>query len=362
MKRRLSADAQAFEEAWQDRARRAEPVPDSEIAALVASAEQLCRAAVIEPTGEFRASLRTQLMVEATTALAPAAAPARTTRRHGRRTRFGTPSFAIRRRLAGATAAFVGAAGFVGMVGVSAEALPGEMLYPVKRGVENIELAFHNDDSSRGQYRLAQASERLAEARRLTNDNSPQARDQVAGVLDDFSAQAKDGSGAMFRVFDRNRSDEPITVVNDFSAAAAADLAILSSQVPSSAGDSFQNAADTVSQLLTTASTLCASCGTADIPGLTGAISSLTGAGSDQTSTEEEATSSNDGAGASVTEPDLDVPDLPLGQSPDPSASAPDAPTIKQLTEPTVTALLGDEEQPGLVGGLIDGLSGGGQK
>src|SRR5687768_12138333 len=161
MNRRQRIDAQAFEEAWNARARVSSAQLDDEVARLVACAEQLCEAAVAEPSPEFRSSLRVQLMTEASTVLAPT--DPRTARPRVHRP-VRTPSFAIRRRLAGATAALVTAGGFVGMVGASAEALPGDMLYPVKRGVENVELAFHKDDATRGQYRLNQASERLAEA------------------------------------------------------------------------------------------------------------------------------------------------------------------------------------------------------
>jgi hypothetical protein len=251
----------------------------------------------------------------------------------------------------------VGAAGFVGMVGASAEALPGEMLYPVKRGVENVELAFHNDDFSRGQYRLTQASERLAEARRLTDGGSPQSRDQVAGVLDTFASQAKDGSSALFRAYGQSGSTEPITVVNDFSAAAAADLAILSGRVPGNAGDSFQRAADTISQLVTKASTLCDTCSTADVPGLTGAVSSLNPEASTQP-TPAPAAAKEDAA--SVTDPDSDsapkvtVPDLPLVKSPAPTTSSTKEPSLRDVTDP----IIGDEEDPGLIDGLVDGLLG----
>jgi hypothetical protein len=356
-------DAQAFEEAWEARARRSGPIADREVAALVACAEELCRAAVVEPSGEFRAALRTQLLAEATTALAPPTV--RTHVRRHRRSGFRVPSYAIRRRLAGATAAFVGAAGFVGMVGASAEALPGEMLYPVKRGVENIELAFQNDDFSRGQYRLAQASERLAEARRLTDSGAPQSQDQVAGTLDTFANQARDGSSALFRAYGQSGSEEPITVVNDFSAAAAADLAILSGRLPGNAGDAFQKAADTVSQLVTKASTLCAACSSADVPGLTGAVSSLNPATSSPTTTgpnakSEDATSSTESSESdSGSTPKVVVPELPIVQSPEPSSTTSDAPKLRDLTDPTVGNLLGDEDEPGLVGGLVDGLLGG---
>jgi hypothetical protein len=127
MNRRMRDEAQAFDEAWEARARTHRAPFDDEVAHLVACAEQLCEAAVVEPSADFRFALRTQLMTEAATVLAPAGT--QTVRPH--RPPLRTPSFGFRRRLAGATAALVTAGGFVGLVGASAEALPGDMLYPV---------------------------------------------------------------------------------------------------------------------------------------------------------------------------------------------------------------------------------------
>ena len=356
MNRRQRKDAQAFDQAWNARARIPRAHLDDEIARLVACAEQLCEAAVAEPSPAFRSSLRVQLMAEASTVLAPP--DPRTDRPHVHRP-IRTPSFAIRRRLAGATAALVTAGGFVGMVGASAAALPGEMLYPVKRGVENVELAFQNDDVSRGEYRLTQASERLAEARRLTDDNSPQSREHIAGALDDFAAQAKDGSSALFRSYGQSGSEQSITVVNDFSAAAAADLAQLSGRVPSNADPSYQTATNTVSELVSKASRLCASCSAADVTKLVDAVTSL--GGSAPSSGATATTQDGDTADVPTDEgllptPKITIPSLPTIESPNAEAPTPKAPTIKDATDPVVGGLLGDDEQEGVIPELLDTL------
>ena len=361
MNRRQRDEAQAFDQAWESRARTPRSRWDHEVSKLVACAEQLCEAAVAEPSEEFRYALRTQLMTEAATILAPAGT--RTVRPH--RPPVRTPSFGFRRRLAGATAAFVTAGGFVGLVGASAEALPGEMLYPVKRGVETVELAFHKDDPARGEYRLAQASERLAEARRLTDDGSPKSSEHVAGALDDFAAQAQDGAGALFRAYGQSGSQQSITDVNDFSAAAAADLAQLSGRVPTDADQSFQVAATTVSELVTRASRLCALCGTADVTALVGAVSSLGGAPQSDTGQSTDPAGATDDSTADVPvdeslvpeAPKITIPSLPSLQTPSPSTSSTqDGPRVKKLTDPLVRTLLGDDDQQGVVPGLLDGL------
>lgn len=370
MNRRLRDEAQAFDEAWANRARVRPEQWNDEVAGLVACAEQLCEAAVAEPTPEFRSALRTQLMAEASTVLAPTPASTASTRTAPVRAPRRTTSHGFRRRLAGLTAALVSSAGFVGLVGASAEALPGEMLYPVKRSVENVELAFHKDDVDRGEFRLEQASERLAEARRLTEEGSPKDREHIAPVLSEFAEQAKDGSGALFRAYGHDGSEESITVINDFSASAAVDLAQLSGKVPGDADRAFQVAATTVSQLVTKASTLCGTCGSADVTGLVDAVSSLTGAPAPQATdpiekpdvTPDDIDTSIQVPGDDSTKPllpSVKVPSLAPSPSSGPTSSPTKSPTkVKQLTDPVVGGLLGDKEDPGLVDGLLRNLLG----
>ena len=206
---RRADDAQSFEEAWSGRAPR-----DEQIAELVRFAESLCESAVAEPTPEFRLSLRTALMTEAQTVLV------RSTRSPAP-SRFAPTSRPVRRRVAGLTAAALASAGVVGLVSSSASAVPGEMLYPVKRSVESVQLALHQGDGSRGSYQLAQASERLAEARELSENPSARNDELIASTLDDFSSQAEQGSNSLFDDYDNNGKEKSIRKVNDFAAAAA---------------------------------------------------------------------------------------------------------------------------------------------
>ncbi len=179
----------------------------NDIAELVRFAEALCEAAVAEPTPMFRESLRTQLMTEAETVLVPMPAKARTPPAREARP--------VRRRVAGLTAAMVASAGIVGIVASSASAVPGEMLYPVKRSVESVELALHRDDASRGSFQLRQASERLAEARELSANGGSESL--IAETLEDFASQAESGSAALFGDYTDSGEQKSIRTVNDFA-------------------------------------------------------------------------------------------------------------------------------------------------
>jgi hypothetical protein len=346
--RRFHDDAQSFEEAWSGRA-----PGDEHIAELVRFAEGLCEAAVAEPSPTFRESLRTQLMTEAETVLVPLAAktstpPARASR-------------PVRRRVAGLTAAMVASAGVVGLVASSASAVPGEMLYPVKRSVESVELALHRDDASRGSFQLRQAAERLAEARELSDKGGSE--DLIAQTLEDFASQAESGSAALFSDFTGNGEKKSIRTVNDFAVEATADLSALSSQLPPGADDSFEAATATITDLATQASSLCVTCTTGDLQQLVASVKdlSVTPSSSGDKASDDKAGKPSDTSDSKApsTPSAPDPSDKPLVTLPLPTSSpTTKAPSLSDITDPVLGAVLGDENQEGLIPSLLNGLLG----
>ncbi|MFI9026831.1 DUF5667 domain-containing protein [Streptomyces sp. NPDC053560] len=72
-----------------------------------------------------------------------------------------------RRLAAGGLTVGVAAGAFSGVAAASSDALPGDSLYGLKRGMEDLKLGMAEDDSDRGRLYLDQASSRMHEARRL---------------------------------------------------------------------------------------------------------------------------------------------------------------------------------------------------
>ena len=68
---------------------------------------------------------------------------------------------------AGGLTVGVAAGAFSGVAAASSDALPGDSLYGLKRGMEDLKLGMADDDADRGEIYLDQASTRLKEARRL---------------------------------------------------------------------------------------------------------------------------------------------------------------------------------------------------
>lgn len=354
--RRAHDDADSFDDAWNGRAPR-----DEHIAELVRCAEALCEAAVVEPSTDFRAALRTQLMDEAATVLVTAPRTPRPAV-----TAHAEPARPARRRLAGVTAALVASAGVVTMVASSASAVPGEMLYPVKRGMENVELALHRDDASRGKFQLARASERLAEASTLAaGDASEQHR--VADLLDDFTATAADGWVAMDDAYQSDESGSTMQTVNTFAQSAALDLSALREALPDDAAPAFTDATDVVVKMTSGVAERCASCDAVDLGDLVSAVTDLSA--TIPKATKGGTSGSKGGTKQSPADPAQPSPATAGGgttQTPKPVVVLPTSPTTKapslrDVTDPLVGGLLGDDQQEGLVPGLLNGLLGGGK-
>lgn len=345
-------DAQSFDDAWTS----GDPSHASaEVSELIRTAELLCRSAVAEPAAQFRTDLRARLMIEAADVLVVDPAPA-----HADPTPHvpaATRTHPVRRRLAGLTAAAVAAVGSVGMITTSATAVPGDVLYPVKRGVESVQLALHRGDTSRGEFQLNQARERLAEAWWL-DSNDKDAR--VADVLETFSDQATEGSTSLFTAYDNNSVTAAIDTVNDFAADATVTLAALSDDLPADAQAALDLAARTVTSLASQASTLCSACAPADISALIAAVDAAVGSTPDAPATSPgSAQDSPDGSGI-----DPSAPGGTSGSVPSTDGSQPigppttKTPPLKDATDPLLGGLLNDGNQEGLVPGILGGLLG----
>ncbi|MCR4513891.1 DUF5667 domain-containing protein [Aeromicrobium sp. 50.2.37] len=351
-------DAQAFHEAWES----GTPAT-AEVAELVRAAERVCESAVATPRPEFRAALRERLLVEAQTALVPDPGASRRAVANRTPATVAPTRPRARRRLAGLAVAAVSSLGVVGMVAGSAQAIPGDVLYPVKRGVENVELAMQRTDEGRGTQRLEIAAERLREARAVLGDGSTKQRAQVSSLLDDFSTQAEQGSSELFGAFGSDGSTATIDTVNDFAAASAVDLSVMSAEVPADAAAAFDSATAVVTDLAGQAGRLCGTCAKADVDALVQVVQQVVRPGRPASASDAEpaASTRDDTAPAAVTK----KPSSGGASSAPPAAPAPVSPSpsatpqgLRAVTDPLVGGLLGNEETEGLVPGLLDGLLG----
>ncbi|MEU9119584.1 DUF5667 domain-containing protein [Streptomyces sp. NPDC048506] len=123
---------------------------------------------------------------------------------------------------AGGLTVGVAAGAFSGVAAASSDALPGDSLYGLKRGMEDLKLGLADDDADRGQLLLDQASTRMLEARRLMeraraanldHESLGEVRRALAGVTQD----AGEGHRLLHAAYRRDGSLGPIQALNSFT-------------------------------------------------------------------------------------------------------------------------------------------------
>jgi hypothetical protein len=223
---------------------------DARTSALVGIADRLRATQPVVPRPEFVAQFRGRLMAEASTVLTPTNAtltlPAR---KPGAR----------ERRWAAAAAAFVLVGGSAGMAVAADSSLPGQALYPVKRGIEQAQAHLSITSAGRGHALLGQADTRLAEVKGLLAAGSTD-RAQVPSTLDAFTSQAHQGTGLLLASYRDSRNPASVVAVRRFTAHALGTLVTLQPQVPAAAHNELARAANTLQRIDLRASRLCASC------------------------------------------------------------------------------------------------------
>lgn len=304
------------------------------------------------PRPVFVSDLRERLMTEAAEVLSPATArltlPPRT---HNAR----------ERRLVAAASVAVLLGGSASMAAAAQNALPGEALYPIKRGLEQAGTTFSLAEDAKGSRILGQAADRLDEVSRLGVSGGPALEDQVAGTLDDFIDQSRAGAGLLFASYEETGDAADVTEVREFTAESLEGLAVLAQQLPPSLGDQLSAAAVALQDLDATAAELCVECGPASVVDLPAALLAYAEAGRALDASRESADSLGNDHPVTLDK-GLGLPILPEGVDPTavPPTPAPDrtAPSARP-GRPLPTQLVTDDELAGLLPSLIAILRGG---
>jgi hypothetical protein len=236
------------------------PARTAEVRELVAVAAAMQATPAVVPRADFAAELRAELVAAAhrELSLPPSGDPAsRATRPQRSRYR--------RMGLAAATGAFVVVGGTTGIASASADALPGDLLYPVKRGVEQIDLALTTDPTERGRLELELADTRLEEVSLLLESDDPVAEALVAETLADFTESAGNGSDLLFESQDASERAEAAALVNGFAVESSLTLNVLAAELagvpqPVDAVRAFSGAAEMMASIDAAATSACPTC------------------------------------------------------------------------------------------------------
>lgn len=266
---------------------------------------------------EFVSGLRDQLMLAADVLLV-AGDP-----RHDARLSLPARTRPVReRRLAAAMGgiAIVGATTSMAMAAQSA--LPGDVLYPLKRAIENAEAGISTNNGQKGTTLLATASGRLDEVTALTSGGSADDGTVVAETLNDFTEQATEASGLLLDDYATTGHESSISELRDFTAESMAVLAELEAVVPADARDELLHAARILTQIDLEAAQACPDCagtGITEIPAILTSSSGFTSGGTsvtpvrdtDGSGTLQHGGDDQQGEGPAV--PEADASPLPPG-------------------------------------------------
>jgi hypothetical protein len=164
--------------------------------------------------------------------------------------------------IAASTLVIVGAG--TGTAAVSQQALPGDLLYPVKRSIENVQFHLARGDSGKGSQLLEQAATRLDEVEALTAEDPNPDDQQIAELneaLSDFSSETTDGGNRLIKAYASDRDTHAIGRIRVFTTQSATQLTHLAPAMPAELRTSFTQAATTVGSLDALAVRICATCG-----------------------------------------------------------------------------------------------------
>jgi hypothetical protein len=207
---------------------------------------------------EFVADLRMQLLAAADTLLAPA----RQTAKPARVIELSPASRRHNRRLAAAAAAFVVVGGSAGVAAAAENSLPGDPLYPLKRGIESAQVSLNSSDAAKGHDLISQASTRLEEIDGLMDEGDSTSR--ITHTLASFQRSATSGADLLFVAFQRDGDPEDLAALRGTFQEQTEQLLALAAQAPSTTQPDFTAAADLLADLDQQARVLCSNCGPSD--------------------------------------------------------------------------------------------------
>lgn len=244
-------DAEAFAAAVDDPTSTA----DGRYADLLSCVAVLREQEIPAPRPEFVADLRMQLMDAADTLLLPDGAELAPV------VPLVAPQSRRQRRLSVAAAAFVVIGGSAGVAAAAESALPGDALYPIKRGIESAQVSLNSSDSGKGQDLLRQASTRLQEVDSLLAGH--ESIDKITSTLSAFQHSAASGADLLFVAYQRDGDPQDISRLRTMIGSQLAQLDALAAEAPADSRPEFEAARALLADLDQQASVLCGACGPA---------------------------------------------------------------------------------------------------
>lgn len=163
------------------------------------------------------------------------------------------------RRLAAALGGFAVVAATGSMAMASQGALPGDVLYPVKRAIENAQTNLERDEADRAASLLAHAESRLAEIEALAARGDADAS-TISETLEDFQDQSNQAASLALDEFGTTGDQAGVSDLRTFSEDAMGRLTSLSETLPSESRPALVSAAQNLLQIDEVARQQCPEC------------------------------------------------------------------------------------------------------
>lgn len=322
---------------------------------------------------EFVSSLRTQLVAaaEREPARAEQALAVRLTPRQRRGSR--------ERRLAAVIGGFAVVSATGSMAMASQDALPGDVLYPVKRAIENAQTNLQPDGAAKADALISHAEARLDELQSLVSRD--RSAEEINATLQDFTDQARQASEFALDDYAATGKSDRIADLRAFAGESMDALAGLGPVVPSDSRSLLITATQTIRQIDAAAWEACPSCAdgaVTEVPDfatlplsavlsgdLTASVTDAAPLPTKKTDKAQQPTANPDPT-APLVPPVLPPAELPTVANPTKNPK-PLGETVEEVTK-GLTGTLGIDgnsqttdgtaTDPGLVPGLVDGLTG----
>ncbi len=216
---------------------------DLDLLVRLARAIPPATAVVAGPDPDFVTSLGVRLREEAhrRAAAVPAPGPATTPETPVRRLRLLPGGGRALRWAGGLVAAAVIAFGVLGVA--SRQALPGDLLYPVKQLLDRIAVQVSGSHYDKGMTWLAQAEQHIGEARQLIDRGAPPSG-EVTTAYANASSAVRNAERELALDWQENHADRARLALPDFAATALPQLDAARPQVPETSVPSWQELRD----------------------------------------------------------------------------------------------------------------------
>lgn len=164
------------------------------------------------------------------------------------------------RRMAALLGGFAVVAASGSMAVASQNALPGDVLYPVKRAIENVHANLQTSAEAKASVLFDNANTRLSEVEQLSQRHDAGDAPEISSTLQAFKSQTSQATSLALSDYSNQGDDDALDEVHSFASSSMDRIKALDDVLPTAARPALIAAAQTVRQVDSAAVDACPSC------------------------------------------------------------------------------------------------------